>query len=97
MTNASNCKWGFTHDSNPKRGNTKKGNLKDINLFKSAKAKKNRVIAYLIVFSEYGTANTSIASVTLPLSATPNMVKGVTKLVYIYVKEPRLKSLTWRT
>ena len=33
----------------------------------------------------------------LPLSATPKMVKGVTKLVFIYVKEPRLKSLTWRT
>ena len=48
------CKqlWGFTPDSNSKRGNTKKGNLKDINLFKNAKAKKNSVIAYLIVFSE---------------------------------------------
>ena len=40
VTNASNCKWGFTPDSNPKRGNTKKGNLKDINVFKNAKAKK---------------------------------------------------------
>ena len=32
VTNASNCKWGFTPDSNPKMGNTKKDNLKDINL-----------------------------------------------------------------
>ena len=33
LTNASNCKWGFTPDSNRKRGNTKMGNIKDINLF----------------------------------------------------------------
>ena len=39
VTNASNCKWGFTPDSNPKMGNTKKDNLKDINLFKKAKPK----------------------------------------------------------
>ena len=40
VTNASNYKWGFTTDSNPKRDNTKKGNLKDITLFKNAKAKQ---------------------------------------------------------
>ena len=39
MTNASNFKWGFTPDSNPKRGNTKTGNKFDINLSESAKAK----------------------------------------------------------
>ena len=32
MTNASNLKWGFTPDSNPKRGNTKMGNTIEINL-----------------------------------------------------------------
>ena len=40
MTNASNVKRGFTPDSNPKRGNIKIGNNIDINLCKSAKAKK---------------------------------------------------------
>ena len=40
VTNASNCKCGFTPDSNPKRGNIKNGNWKDINLFKNAKANK---------------------------------------------------------
>ena len=48
MTNESNFKWDFTPDSNPKRCNTKMGNKIDINLCKSAKAKKNSVIAYLI-------------------------------------------------
>ncbi len=52
LTNASNFKWDFTPDSNPKRGNTKMGNKFDINLVESAKAKKNSVIAYLIVFYE---------------------------------------------
>ena len=58
MTNASNFKWGFTPDSNSKRGNKKMGNKIDINLCKSAKAKQN-VITYLIVFSEYGMTNDS--------------------------------------
>ena len=40
VTNASNCNCGFTPYSNPKRVNTKKGNWKDINLFKNAKANK---------------------------------------------------------
>ena len=39
MTNASNFKWGFTPDSNPKRGNKKIGNKININLSESAKAK----------------------------------------------------------
>ena len=60
MTNASNnFKWGFTPDSNPKRDNTKMGNKIDINLCESAKAKQNSVVAYLIVFSEYGMTNAS--------------------------------------
>ena len=40
MTNASNFKWGFTPDRNPKRGNKKMGNNIDIDLCKSANAKK---------------------------------------------------------
>ena len=68
-------KWGFTPDSNPKRGNTRTCNKIDINLCESAKAKKNRVIAYLIVFSEYGMTNASISSVALPLAATQKWVK----------------------
>ena len=40
MSNASNYKWGFTPDSNPKRGNTKMGNTIDINLSESAEANK---------------------------------------------------------
>ena len=40
MTNASNFKWGYTPDSNPKRGNTKTGNTFDINSYESANAKK---------------------------------------------------------
>ena len=36
---------------------------------------KNSVIAYLIVFSEYGMTNASISSVALPPRATPKWVK----------------------
>ena len=69
-------KWGFTPDSNPNRGNTKMGNKIDINLSESSEAKlKNSVIAYLIVFSEYGMTNASISSVALPPRATPKWVK----------------------
>ena len=91
MTHAINVKRVFTPDSNPKRGNTKMVNKIDINLCKSRKPKQNSVIAYLIVFSEYVMTNASISSVVLPQIATP---KGVTKLAFIYVKEPKLKSLT---
>ena len=76
MTNASNFKCGFTPDSNPKRGNTKMGSKININLCKSAKAKKNSVIAYVIVFSEYEMTNASISSGALPLTATPKLVKS---------------------
>ena len=63
MTNESNVKWNFTPDSNPIRGNTKMGNTIDINLCKTTKAKKNSVISYPIVFSEYWMTNASISSV----------------------------------
>ena len=58
----------------PRRGNTKMGNRIDINLCKSAQA-KNRVIAYLIVFSEFRMTNASISSVALPLTAIPKLLK----------------------
>ena len=79
----------------PKGVIQKMGNKIDNNLSESAKAKKNSVIAYLIVFSEYGMTHASISSVALPLTAWLAMgKKGATKLLFIYVKEPRLKSLT---
>ena len=91
MTNASNFKWGFTPDSNPKMGN-----IRTLIHIKAPRL-NNSVISYRIVFSEYGKANASISSVGLPLRATQKLVKkGVTKLVFIYIKEPRWTSLTWR-
>ena len=51
------------------------GNKIAIDLCKSARTKQNNVIAYLIVFSEYGMTNASISSVALPLTATPKLVK----------------------
>ena len=36
---------------------------------------KNNVIAYPIVFSEYGMTNASISSLALPLTATPKLVQ----------------------
>ncbi len=42
---------------------------------------KNGVIAYLIVFSEYGMTNASISSVALTLTATPKWVKRGNKIV----------------
>ena len=69
---------GFTPDNNPRKGNTKMGNKIDNNLSERAKA-KNSVMAYVIVFSEYGMTNASILSVALPLTATQKCVKkGVT-------------------
>ena len=41
----------------------------------------NSVIAYLIVFSEYGMTNASISSVALTLTATPKWVKRGNKIV----------------
>ena len=50
ITNASNFKWGFTPESNPKRGNTKMGNKIDINLSESAKAKQQcRCVPYSVL------------------------------------------------
>ena len=55
---------------------------------------KNSVIAYLIVFSEYGMTNPNISSVALPLTATPKVVlqRCATKLTLIYARAPRLKN-----
>ena len=71
VTNASNCKCGFTPDSNPKRCNTKRVTERTSIYFKTSRLIKQ----CHIVFSEYGKANASISSVALPLSATPKMVK----------------------
>ena len=44
-------------------------------IYLKARMLKNSVIAYLIVFSEYGMTIASISSVALPLTATPKWVK----------------------
>ena len=59
----------------PKGVIQKMGNKIDIILSESAQAKKNSVIAHLMVLSEYGMTNESISSVALPLRATPKWVK----------------------
>ena len=51
----------------------------------------NSVIAYLIVFSEYGMTNASISSVALPLTATPKWVKRGNKLVIHLCKRTKIK------
>ncbi len=80
MTNASKFKWGFTPDSNPKRGNTKMGDKIDINLCESAKAKKQcRSLPYSVLWIWNDRCFTP--------DSNPKMgKKGVTKLLFIYVK-----------
>ena len=65
--------------------------LDTLNLCKSA---KHSVIAYVIVFSEYGKANASISSMALPLTATPTLVKRGNKIGIYLCKRTRLNSLT---
>ena len=43
-------------------------------LYIKAPRLKHSVIAYCIVFSEYGMTNASISSVALPLTATPTFI-----------------------
>ena len=66
------------------------GNTLDINLSESAKA-KHSVIAYLIVFFEYGMTNGSISRVAIPLTATPKWVKGGNKIVINLCKRTKVK------
>ena len=97
MTNASKIKWGFTIDSNPKRGSTKMGNKIDINLCESAKAKKQ---FHSLPYSVLRIWNDKCKHFKFGFTpdSNPKMgKKGITKLLFVYVKEPRLKSLTWRT
>ena len=62
---------------------------------KRSKAKKTSVIAYRIVFSEYGNDHCKHFKCGFTPDSNPKMGKTwVTKLLFIYVKEPRLKSLT---
>ena len=51
----------------------------------------NSVIAYLIVFSEYGMTNASISSVALPLTATPIWVKMGNKFFIHLCKRTKVK------
>ena len=54
----------------------------------------NSVIAYLIVFSEYGMTNASISSVALPLTATQKgVIKGGNKIDMYLCKKAMLKSV----
>ena len=97
MTNASKFKWGFTSDSNPKRGNTKMGNKIDINLWESAEAKTQ---CHSLPYSVLRIRNDQCKHFKFGFTPDSNPKMGkkeVTKLLFVYVKEPRLKSLTWRT
>ena len=94
MTNASNFKWGFTPHSIPKRGNTKMGNTNDINLTESAKAKKQ---CHSLPYSVLRIWNDQCKHFKCGFTPDSNPKMGkkeVTTLLFIYVKEPRLKSLT---
>ena len=52
---------------------------------------KNNVIAYLIVFFEYGMTNASISSVALPLTSTPKWVKRGNNIVIHLCKRTKVK------
>ena len=52
---------------------------------------KNGVIAYLIVFSEYGITNASISIVALPPTAAPKWVKRCNKIVINLCKRTKVK------
>ena len=95
MTNASKVKCGFTPDS--KRGYTKMCDKIDINLCGSAKAKKQcRSLPYSVL--RIWNDRCKHFNFGFTPDSNPKMgKKGVTKLLFIYVKEPRLNSLTWRT
>ena len=60
-------------------------------IFLKARRLNNSVIAYLIVFSEYGMTNASISSVALPLTATPKWVKRGNKIVIHLRKRSKVK------
>ncbi len=75
----------------------KMGNKIDINLFESAKAKKQCHSLPHRVFRIWNEQCKHFKFGLTP-DSNPKMGKnGVTKLLFIYVKEPWLKSLTWRT
>ena len=86
MTNASNFKWGFTPDSSPKRGNKKICNKIDINLCESAKAKKQ---CHSLPHSVLRIRNDQCKHFKCGFTpdSHPKMgKKGVTTLLFIYVK-----------
>ena len=57
------------------KGVIQKWATKLTSIYVKAPRLKNNVIAYHIVFSEYGMTNASISSLALPLTATPTLVK----------------------
>ena len=74
------------------------GNKIDINLCEGAEAKKKTsVISYLSVPRIWNDQCKHLKFGFTPESNPKMGKKEVTKLLLIYVKEPRLKSLTWRT
>ena len=86
MTNASNFKWGFTPDSNPNRGNTKMGNKIDINLWECAKAKKQCHSLPYSVLRIWNDQCEHFKCGFTPESHPKMGKKGVTTLLFIYVK-----------
>ena len=88
----------FTPDSNPKRGNTKMGNTLDIYLCERAKANKKQ--CHRLPDSVLRIRNDQCKHFKFGFTPDSNpklRKKGVTKLLFVYVKEPRLTSLTCRT
>ena len=84
-------------ESNPKRGNKKTRNKFDINLCKSAKAKKQ---CHSLPYSVLRVRNDQCKHFKCGFTSDSNpkrVKKEVKKLAFIYVEEPKLKSLTYRT
>ena len=54
------------------KGVIKKWATKLTLIYVNAPRLKNSVVAYLIVFSEYGMTDASISTLALPLTGTPN-------------------------
>ena len=73
------------------------GNKIDIHLCKSDKAKKQCHILPDSVLRIWNDQCKHIKFGFTPDSNPKMGKKGVTKLLFIYVKEPRLKSMTWHT
>ena len=62
---------------------------------KATRLKKTGVIAYLIVFSEYGMTNASISIVALPPTAAPKWVKRGKKIVINLCKRTKITDIAY--